>query len=248
MTRGGPTSAGEMNRFPTEFADLLTPKGRRARARAVPRTDRLIYLQGMITRDTALAMHDLLERTMRPHLVAMQRAIPPESITHQTRNHQERLIKTVRNRTAYLESRRSRAWDAAERIGLIGLLRSESLRRFAERVTGAALDPKNGQQAIRYGPGDYAGPHTDHHPEQPRAAAGYLDVHITLTSPQVQHQYLVWEEGGHLSRIEDVSRPGGVALYRLPLWHYTTPLVARPSSGAASRWVLLATYLYAKER
>lgn len=237
-----------MRRFPGEFADLLTPKGRRVLERGVARDDRLIYLQGMIARDAALALHELLERAMRPHLVPMQRTIPPESITHQTRNHQERLIKTVRNRTAFLESNRSRAWAAAERIGLIGFLRSASLRRFAETVTGTRLDPKSGQQAIRYGPGDYAGPHTDHHPEEKRAAAGYLDLHITLTDPHVLHQYLVWEEGGHLSRIVDVSRQGGLALYRLPLWHYTTPLVAKPNGAAASRWVLLATYLYAPGR
>jgi hypothetical protein len=237
-----------MRRFPAEFADLLTAKGRRILDRGAARDDPLIYLSGMIAPATALAAHALLERALRPHLAPMERAIPPESITRQTRNHQERLIKTVRNRTAYLESRRSRAWAAAERIGLIRLLRSESLRRFAERISGTTLDPKNGQQAIRYGPGDYAGPHTDHHPEEPRAAGGYLDVHISLGHPDVQHQYLVWAEAGHFMRIVDVSRPGGLALYRLPLWHYTTPLVARRKAGAASRWVLLATYLYAQDR
>jgi hypothetical protein len=195
-----------MDRFPAEFADLLTPKGRRVLSRGPARTDPLIYLHGMIAKDAALAAHALLERALRPLLAPMERAIPPESITRQTRNHQERLIKTVRNRTAYLASRRSKSWQAAERIGLIGFLCSESLRRFAERITGAALDPKSGQQAIRYGPGDYAGPHTDHHPEEPRAAGGYLDLHISLTSPEVRHQYLVWAEGGHLSRIADVSR------------------------------------------
>jgi hypothetical protein len=38
----------------------------------------------------------------------------------------------------------------------------------------------------------------------------------------------------------------GIAVYRLPFWHYTTPLVARRGAEAtASRWVALATYRYA---
>ena len=37
-----------------------------------------------------------------------------------------------------------------------------------------------------------------------------------------------------------VSTVGGITVYRLPFWHYTTPLlVDRPS---ARRWLLLATF------
>jgi hypothetical protein len=33
-------------------------------------------------------------------------------------------------------------------------------------------------------------------------------------------------------------------VYRLPFWHYTTPLVAKPGAeDAARRWVLLGTFL-----
>ena len=51
---------------------------------------------------------------------------------------------------------------------------------------------------------------------------------------------------GHFSRIVDVATAGGITAYRLPLWHYATPLVAK--SGArpadARRWLLLGTFLY----
>jgi len=49
----------------------------------------------------------------------------------------------------------------------------------------------------------------------------------------------------HFSRIETAARPGRITAYRLPLWHYTTPLVARRGCEAeARRWVLLGTFLY----
>jgi hypothetical protein len=33
-------------------------------------------------------------------------------------------------------------------------------------------------------------------------------------------------------------------VYRLPFWHYTTPLAAKPGAEAtARRWVLLGTFL-----
>jgi hypothetical protein len=183
---------------------------------------------------------------MGPLLVPLERSIPPESIANQTRNHQERLVKVARQATAYLERRASRAFRVAAEIGLIDLLRSTSLRALAERATGRALDPRSGQQVLRYGAGDYVGPHTDHYPEDKRAAGGYVDVHLSFGHPDVRHHALVWAVDGHFTRMAAVNRPGGIAIYRLPLWHYTTPLVARRGAEAtASRWVALATYRYA---
>jgi hypothetical protein len=100
-----------------------------------------------------------------------------------------------------------------------------------------------------YGAGDYAGPHTDHHPEDARAAGGYIDFHVSFGSPAVAHQYLVYVQGGHFSEMVDVNTPGVITVYRLPFWHYTTPLMARPGRAAtARRWVVLGTFLYADGR
>jgi hypothetical protein len=238
-----------MDRFPAEITNLLTVRGRRAlagdRLAAALAAEHVVYVAGAIDRDAALALHALLERRMRPLLVSLERPIPPESIANQTRNHQERLVKVARQATAYLERRDSRAFRMAERIGLVALLRSASLRALAERLAGRALDPRSGQQVLRYGAGDYVGPHTDHYPEDPRAASGYIDVHLSFAHHAVRHHALVWAVDGHFTRMADVSRPGGIAIYRLPLWHYTTPLVARRGAAAtASRWVALATYRY----
>jgi len=240
-----------MDRFPAEFADLLTPRGRRVLNGGAPECGALadptrffVALRGVVEPAQARAARALLERAMAPALVTLSRPIPPESISNQTRNYQERLIKTARARTAYLARRTSRAWQAAERIGLIAMTASESYRGFAEALAGRKLDPKLGRQVLRYGPGDYAGPHTDHHPEEARAKDGYIDMHLSFGHAGVAHQYLVYARDGHFSELADVNTAGGITVYRLPFWHYTTPLVARPGRDDACRWVVLGTFLY----
>jgi hypothetical protein len=178
-------------------------------------------------------------------MAPLSAAIPPESISLQTRNHQERLRKTARMRTAYMVRRDSIAWAAAERLGLVAMMESPAYRRFAEMLAGRPLARRFGRQVVAYGPGDYAGPHTDHHPEDRRARDGYIDLHLTLGAPDVAHQYLVYASNGHFSEIVNVNRPGAIAAYRLPFWHYTTPLKARPGrEKTARRFVILGTFLY----
>jgi len=243
-----------MRRFPAEFEDLLSPRGRRVLAGGVAVLDGpladpeapFLAVDGLIRPDLAVAAPPLLARSIGPHLSLLAQGIPPDSISGQTRNHQERLRKTVRVRTAYLERPRSRAWQAADSIGLIAMLRSGSFHAFAERLAGRALAPRPGVQVLCYGPGDYAGPHTDHHPEDPRAAGGYVDVHLGFAGPGVAHQYLVYARDGHLCAMAPVHRPGCVTAYRLPLWHYATPLAARRGrEREAQRWVALGTFYLA---
>ncbi|TDQ84549.1 hypothetical protein A8950_1106 [Dongia mobilis] len=247
------TAAGAV---PREFEDLLTREGRRilsgaadfCGALADPRR-RFLRLEGMVAAGRAEKLRRALETGLLPHLETMAMPIPPETIWEMQHDYEEWLPKTARVRTAYLERKRSAAYRAAAEIGLIDLLTSESLAVFAENIAGRKLDRKNGQQALCYGPGDYAGPHNDHHPENARAASGYLDLHLSLSSKAVDHQYLVYAKGGHFTEMLPVHGLGTLTIYRLPFWHYTTPLLARPEQEAkARRWVLLATYLYAREK
>jgi hypothetical protein len=244
-----------MKQLPKDFADLLTAKGRRILDARDPGTrgvladprQPFLALDGALDRGKATAVWRLLDRTLDPLVTPLSQPIPPESITGQTRNYQERLRKTVRNRTAYLERRGSKAWQAAERIGLIAMTGSDSYRRFVEVLAGRRLAAAFGRQVLCYGPGDYAGPHTDHHPEDPRAAGGYIDFHLTFSGPGVQRQLLVYARDGHFTEEVDVATAGGISAYRLPFWHYTTPLKAKPGKAAsARRWVVLGTFLYAE--
>ena len=241
-----------LRKFPAEFEAMLSAKGRRLLAGASPlegaladRRRRFLAADGLLDPQRAEAGRLLLERHLLSHLARIDHPIPPEATWEMTENYAELLPKCARVSTATFERRRGHAFEAAARIGLAAMLRSASFHAFAERLAGQALAQRWGIQALCYGPGDYAGPHNDHHPEEPEARRGYVDVHLTLTSSAVAEQWLVYAVSGHFSRIETAARPGRITAYRLPLWHYTTPLVARRGCEAeARRWVLLGTFLY----
>lgn len=245
-----------MRRFPAEFDSLLTAEGRRVLAGthaacgalADPRR-RFLALDGLVDRDKALAAAALLDAKMRPHLEAMARPIPPETMTEMTESQSELLPKTARMATAYFDSRREPAFAVAEAIGLVAMMRSDSYRAFAAALAGRKLRADHGLQVLRYGPGDYAGPHNDHYPEMPAAKAGYFDLHLGIATAGVAHQWLVYAKAGHFTEMVSVAAAGGITAYRLPFWHYTTPLVAKRGRAAdAARWVLLGTFLYAAGR
>jgi hypothetical protein len=240
------------NAIPAEFEDLLNASGRRVLAGthslcgalANPRV-RFLSREDLLDRTRAERVRRALVEALADRLEPIERPIPPESIWEMRSDYGELLPKTTRARTIYFESRREPGVREAERIGLARLLRSDSFRAFAEALVGRRLAHRFGRQVLRYGPGDYAGPHNDHHPENEAARSGYIDLHISLCSPGVAHQWLVYSRGGHFSEIVPLARPAIVTAYRLPFWHYTTPLAAkRGHAGDAARWVLLGTFLY----
>jgi hypothetical protein len=240
-----------LRKFPAEFEDLLTAAGRRvltgkdSLGGPLTRERPFVAAQGLIDARKAAACGVLLDKVVYDTLTVMADPIPPETISQMVHNYDEWLPKTARVRTAYLDRRTAKSSRALEQIGALACLRSESFRAFATALAGRPLRKKWGQQVLCYGPGDYAGPHNDHHPEDAEAKDGYLDVHISLANAAVAHQWLVYAEDGHLSRIESVNTMGGLTAYRLPFWHYTTPLVAHPGREAeARRWLLLGTFLF----
>jgi hypothetical protein len=235
-----------MHLFPSEFADLLNARGRAL----LDRPPRLEVFRGrgrtpiavfddLIDVDTSRRCIAALDEVMWPLLRRMHNPIPREALTKQKKNYKDLLPKTVRVRTATLNSGRSKSLDAARAIGLAQMMESQSFRHFAQAVVGAPLQENDwGRQVICYEQGDYSGPHNDHHPESDVARNGFVDVHIMFSNDAVQSQYLVYEEKHFLSQAHDVSGPSGIAVYRLPFWHYTTPLVGKPG---ARRWLLLGS-------
>jgi len=236
------------NGIPVEFEDLLSRAGRRVLAGthplcgalANPRT-RFLCSEDLLDRTKAARVRRTLEAELPDTLEPIEKPIPPDTIFDMKRDYGELLPKSSRARTIYFESRREPGYKAAERIGLVKMMRSPSFRAFAEALAGRKLASGWGMQVLRYGPGDYAGPHNDHHPENDKAKGGYIDLHLSLCGPGVDHQWLVYSRAGHFSEIVSVASPATVTAYRLPFWHYTTPLVGTPKAG---RWVLLGTFLY----
>jgi hypothetical protein len=244
--------ASLMRRFPAEFADLLSRQGLNLLAGrhpdsgrlAEPRT-RFLALGNLLDARQSAGAGSLLEQAVGPHLRLMAQPIPPESIWEMQANYTEQLPKVMRQRTLHLDSGKSAGAKAAQEIGLTAMLRSSSYRAFAEALAGRPLRRKYGLQAIAYHPGDYAGPHNDHHPEEPSARQGYVDMHIGFVTPGAKSQLLVYAKAGHFTEAVEVVGNGLVNAYRLPFWHYTTPLLAkRGQQDRARRWILLGTFLY----
>src|SRR5438874_1673658 len=118
--------------FPEEFAGLLNARGRRLLADP-PRFDvfhrrgvtPIVVLDDIIDRKKVDGCIAALDREIYPVLMKMHSPIPPEALTKLRENYEEKLKKTSRVRTATLNSAKSRALDAARRIGLAQMMRSE---------------------------------------------------------------------------------------------------------------------------
>ncbi|MDP1829294.1 MAG: hypothetical protein Q8L48_38875 [Archangium sp.] len=241
-----------MKKFPAEFEALLTKTGHQVLAGKHPQLSgalatgksRFVGAAGLIDVKRARELAALLEHTLGDLVVPMEQAIPHASTWKMKTAYSEKLPKTVKVRTAMLDDENSPARGMAEDIGLIDMLRSKSLHAFAEALSGYPLHRKWGLQTLCYWPNDYSGPHNDHHPDEPLGRDGYTDLHLTFCNAAVDHQWLVYERASHLQEIRSVATVGGVTCYRLPFWHYTTPLVAKQGrEGEARRWVLLGTFL-----
>jgi len=240
-----------MDNFPSEFADLLNRRGQRLIANPpkldVFRTKRatpIVVYDDLIDDRVARRCIELLDKAMYPVIRRMETPIPREWIASMKKNYSDSLKKTVRVKTATLNSRTSHALDAAKEIGLAQMMRSESFLKFAEAIVGMPVDRGTwGRQVICYEQGDYSGPHNDHHPESPGSRNGFVDLHIMFSNDAVKTQQLVYEHRGFLSASHEVSGRSGIAVYRLPFWHYTTPLVGRKGREAeARRWLLLGSF------
>lgn len=242
-----------MDRFPAEFDDLLNRRGRRLLADP-PRLESLIasrktpilFFEGVIDPGVASECIRLLDEAMFPRLRRMHVPIPREALTEMTTNYAEELPKTARVMTSTFNSTRSKVLDAAREIGLEAMMMSASFLRVAQSVTGAHLRDDNwSRQVICYETGGYSGPHNDHHPERDDLKNGFLDFHVMFSNPSVAHQQLVYEERGFLSASREISQGAAIAIYRLPFWHYTTPLLARKGhEERARRWLLLGSFDY----
>lgn len=242
-----------MDRFPAEFEDLLNAKGRRLLAdppQLEPLIGRrktpIVFFEGIIDADVANDCVRLLDDAMYPRLRRMHTPIPREALTGMTENYSEQLRKTVRVKTVTFNSSASKARDAAREIGLDGMLKSASFLRCAQAVTRSPLRRDHwGRQVICYEAGDYSGPHNDHHPERLETRNGFIDFHVMFSNASVAHQLLVYEDRGFLSASREVTQQPAIAVYRLPFWHYTTPLIAHEGQERhARRWLLLGSFDY----
>ena len=242
-----------MDRFPEEFDDLLNARGRRLlrdvptlESRLAKKQTPIVILDDIMDDGVARECIKLLDDAMYPYLRRMHSPIPRTALTGMTENYADKLPKTVRVKTVTFNSPRSKALEAARQCGLAGLMWSKSFHGLAQRASVPKVRSDYwARQVICYEHGDYSGPHNDHHPESAQTRNGFLDLHIMFSNDGVGSQSLIYEEKHYLSAIHNVTSKAAIAVYRLPFWHYTTPLVARPGrERTARRWLLLGSFDY----
>ena len=243
-----------MKKFPHEFSHMLTSEGlsilkdKDKSSMFLNGKSYFAIFDGVVDRRKAEDSVRILDKNLYEHLAVEQRKIPPESITSMKENYEERLNKTMHIKTAFFRRSSARSYRAAEKIGLLRMMQSSTFTDFAEAVTGLKLDRGLNIQVSCYEHGDYVGPHNDHHPENEDVKDGFVDFHLMFTNNSVAHQFLVYEEKGHFSKIVDVNIQGGVSIYKLPFWHYTTPLAGKSAQeSAARRWLLLGSFAIIRE-
>lgn len=234
-----------LTRFPDEFEALLSPRGRQlllgrdevaagALSRAPFFSDVGLLDEAVLgdcTQILAGAFADLLLDIGQPLPPPNQGLLP----------YTERLPKVGRMQSIPMgHAAGSREEERAEGCGLVAMVKSESYRAFVAALAGGPVDGPQNLQVLCMRPGDYAGPHTDHHPEEERMSAGYYDVHFTFCTEGVRDQFIVYARDGHFTEQRPIAQAGTVTAYRLPLWHYTTPLQA--SAPQARRWLVLGTF------
>lgn len=237
-------------RFPAEFEELLSPRGRRVLA------GRDKHASGALQRSPFFSSADLVDarwakqgasilaKALGELMEPIERQLPDARASIFTA--METLPKVGRMLSSPMGGgTETPAYQRALECGLAQMLLSKSFAAFANQLAGTPLRGPGAMQALCYRPGDYAGPHTDNHPDDPETKNGYVDVHLTFCTPGVAQQSIVYEREGHLAQIASIAESGTITAYRLPVWHYTTPLQVK--SKAARRWLVLGTFYDVRE-
>ncbi len=232
--------------FPTEFSDLLNKDGLALLNKGtIPGSNgpRLCVAPGIIKDKYANSIQAALDKNVYPLLKRYDAPIRPEWQNNTKKNFTERLGKTMKFQSVMLINRQNTSYKIAEDIGLVAMLRSASYKKMGETLLNKKFGARVSNQAICYEDGGYVSPHTDYFPEFPHLKNGYYDIHLMFSNKQVKHQWLVYERDGFLNQATDISVKSAIAVYHLPFWHYTTPLMpVDDKKGGARRWLLLASF------
>ena len=223
--------------FPTEFADVLSRKGR-----AILRGDseppghidescrRVVSVDGAMDPDGAAACIAALDAYLLPVLPRDVLELAPESLAAGAG-----MPDCWRRKGGNLVDRESARYLAARRTGLLRMLYSESFHRFAEALSGYRLARRRLHCSIFcYEAGDYVGPHTD------ATSREFLALNVSLPSTAISQQWLMHQVAGGYDAMIDLASAPLLQVLRLPMWHQITPLVAAPTTGAKTprRWLL----------
>lgn len=247
------TDGGSIGRskFPSDWDSALNSKGKALFEEWTDASNGPLFTeeskarvsQGVLRSEVVSAMCNALYESFYSILEKGEKPVPADSLDRIEETGTDRLPKSYHLKGCFLNDEDSEAYERARDTGLLDLLESSRLLQVAESASGHGLEGPVGREILCYEHGDYTGPHTDHHPDDPDRKDGYVDVHVTLCNSYVDQQLLVSESDGHLNQQHRIGVESAISMSWLPHWHYTTPLVGKPGhEDDARRWLLLATY------
>jgi hypothetical protein len=137
-----------MEKFPAEFSDLINNPSKLSKTRHPlgANGEHVRWFPHIVKPSMAKKAIVLLEQNFAPCMRLYNTPIPKELIPRLRRNFSETLPKTFHNRSVTLNSRGTVAVTIARKIGLLQMLGSKSLHRFAEEYSGCSLDSNKGYQ------------------------------------------------------------------------------------------------------
>lgn len=234
-----------MKVFPSEFEAMLSAEGRKLLAGDHPAVGILsrenFYASDTLVDHTHLAKYtQVIHDTFEELLVPMVRPLPSPMASYASNADLLPKVAKMRGVPTKPGETDSEAFKRAEELGIVAMLNSESYVKFCNLLAGRTLEGPAQLQLFAFAHGDYAGPHADHHPDHPRQKNGYCDVHLTFCTPGIREQWIIYEEGGHFAQQRSLAGTGTITAYRLPTWHYTTPL--RADSPEDRRWLVLSSF------
>ncbi len=192
---------------------------------------------------TASRVLSIMEHKVKSNLRPLETKIHPKLTKNQKLNYGEKIHKVMRVKTFRIENSKHEAlWNSYQ---LEQLVSPQLARKVCEKLFQCKFRKEVGKQIVSYFEGDYFGPHNDHHPELPHMKNGYVDFHYYVNHADVEYQMLVHEDRGHLNKFYSLNHFAGLNVYRLPFWHYTSPLQVKPgSSKKAARWIIMYTFYF----
>ena len=142
------------------------------------------------------------------------------------------------------EKQNPRLYSKCKEIGILELVMSKSLRQFVAGISGERFRYGNGMpkcQLICYQDGDYIGLHSDWN-ESIEKIGTFLVCHINLPDENTDQQLLIYENGGQLNGLLELTKPM-IVIMRQPFWHMTTPLKVRSGTAKeAKRWSIVTSF------
>jgi uncharacterized protein len=209
------------------FVRMETPKAGKA-----AQNEKLRVYEGLLDKKAEKRLRTALEKELYSVMRLHSRRMQNDDAKSQAPG-------SERHRVVSLVDEKRSVSKALEKTGVASLFRSIEFHDLAQSLSGMRLQRRFDVQIRCYEEGDHCASISLQKQDRKKAADG-VDVQLTLCSPTVESQWIVYEDDGHFSRVANVAQPGVFSVYRTPFSHYTTPLVLRDSATRGTRWVISA--------